>query len=152
MSPSFAPPQVESQPMHGSSFSLISTNPKVFFAQNELFECHREILSDMDIKVTSNICWNIGQYWEGGWINIVTFINLIPLLIYSLKHIINKNKQNTNLSWKPNWVNQQYFLLLQNCYLKIVFSYYYRRGWYFTLFTNNYWKEATAPCFVSYSW
>ena len=31
------------------------------------------------------------------------------------------NTQNTNLLWKPNWVNHQYFLLLQNYYLQIVF-------------------------------
>ena len=36
--------------------------------------------------------------------------------------MINNNTQNTNLSWKPNWVNHQYILLLQNCYLQIVFS------------------------------
>ena len=42
-------------------------------------------------------------------------------IIYLLKHIINKNTQNTNLSWKANWVNHQYFLLLENCYLQIVF-------------------------------
>ena len=35
--------------------------------------------------------------------------------------MINKNTHNTNLLWKPNWVNHQYFLLLQNCYLQIVF-------------------------------
>ena len=35
--------------------------------------------------------------------------------------MINKNTQNKNLSWNPNRVNHQYFLLLQNCYLQIVF-------------------------------
>ena len=35
--------------------------------------------------------------------------------------MINKNMHNTNLSWKSNWANHQYFLLLQNCYLQIVF-------------------------------
>ena len=28
--------------------------------------------------------------------------------------MINNNTQDTNLSWNPNWVNHQYFLLLQN--------------------------------------
>ena len=32
------------------------------------------------------------------------------------------------------------------------FSYSYRQGWYYTLFTINYWKEATTPCFVIYNW
>ena len=35
--------------------------------------------------------------------------------------MINKNTQNTNLSWNPNWVNHQYFLLLQNYIYKYFF-------------------------------
>ena len=66
--------------------------------------------------------------------------------------MINKNTQNTNLSWNPIWVNHQYFLLLQNSYLQMVFSYYYRQGWYYTLFTSNYWKEETTPYFIIYNW
>ena len=31
---------------------------------------------------------------------------------------MNKKTHNTNLSWNPNWVNHQYFLLLQNCVYK----------------------------------
>ena len=33
--------------------------------------------------------------------------------------MINKNTQNKNLSWKPNWINNHYFLLLQNCINKL---------------------------------
>ena len=66
--------------------------------------------------------------------------------------MINKNTENTNLSWNPNWVNHKYFLLLQNYILQIVSSCYYRQGWYYTLFTNNYWKEAMTPWFISYYW
>ena len=32
-------------------------------------------------------------------------------------------------------------------YLQIVFACYYRQGWYYTLFTSNYWKEATTLWF-----
>ena len=66
--------------------------------------------------------------------------------------MINKNTHNTNLSWNPNWVNHQYFLLLQNYILQIVFSYYYRQRWYYTLFTSNYWKEAMTLGFINFYW
>ena len=46
--------------------------------------------------------------------------------------MINKNIHNTNLSWKPNWVNHQCFLLLQN--------YIYK---YFMLATID--KDGTTP-------
>ena len=59
--------------------------------------------------------------------------------------MINKNTQNMNLSWNSNSVNHQYFQLLQNYILQIVYSCYYRQGWYYTLLTSNYWKEATTP-------
>ena len=36
-------------------------------------------------------------------------------------------------------------------YLQIVSVYYYKQGWYYTLFTNNYWKEATTPWFIIYN-
>ena len=28
------------------------------------------------------------------------------------------------------------------------FSFFYIQGWYYTLFTNNYWKEAMTPWFI----
>ena len=32
------------------------------------------------------------------------------------------------------------------------FSYYYRHGWYYTLFTSNYWKQAMTPWFIRCYW
>ena len=106
----------------------------------------------IDVSKPYKITFNNTERGEGGELVLITFNNFKPLLIYSLKHMINKNTQNTNLSWKPNWVNHQYFLLFQNCYLQIVFSWCYKQWWYYTLFTSNYWKEATTPYFVSYNW
>ena len=53
---------------------------------------------------------------------------------------------------EPNWEKPPIHPITEKLYLQIVFACYNRQGWYHTLFTNNYWKEATTPCFVSYYW
>ena len=65
--------------------------------------------------------------------------------------MINKITQNKNLSWNPNWVTHQYFLLLQICYLQIVFPTTTDKDGITPCFTNTNWKEAMTPWFIRYN-
>ena len=58
---------------------------------------------------------------RGGESILLSFYYFNHFLNLSLKTHNKKNTHNTILTWKPNRVNNQYVLLLQNCYLQIVF-------------------------------
>ena len=42
---------------------------------------------------------------------------------------------------------QPILLITAKLYLQIVYAFYYKQGWYYTLFTSNYQKEDTTPWF-----